>query len=369
MTLAAARAFDDVVGQHRAVAQLQAAAASPVHAYLFVGPPGSGKRRAAVAFAMALLCPDGGCGECRCCRLVRDERHPDLAIVEPEGAFLMVKQADAIITRASLSPAEGRRNVLVLDDFHLVHPQAAPKLLKIVEEPPERTVFLILTEHVPSELETIASRCVRVDFGGLAPDVLAHVLVEEGVDAAAAAEVAALAGGRLDRARLLASDTGFAARRELWRSLPGRLDGSGAAVAVAVEDIGRALDGAAEVLAATQSAERGAIAERQREAGERAGTSRLVSRSARLSPRSDSLAGPKEITDRHKRELRRLRADELRFGLATLAGVYRDAMVSGEREEGIAAVALIQRAAEALVRNPSEGLLLQALLVRLSALR
>ena len=176
------------------------------------------------------------------------------------------------------------------------------------------------------------------------------MLVEEGVDAARAAEVAALAGGRLDRARLLASDTGFAARRELWRSLPSRLDGSGAAVAVAVEDIGRALDDAAEVLAASQSAERAAIAERQREAGERAGTS-------------------KELTDRHKRELRRLRADELRFGLATLVGAYRDAMVSGEREEGIAAVALIQRAAEALVRNPSEGLLLQALLVRLSALR
>ena len=357
------------MGQDRAVTQLRAAATSPVHAYLFVGPPGSGKRHAAKAFATALLCPDGGCGDCRVCRLVRDERHPDLSIFEPEGAFLMVKQADAIITRASLTPAEGRRNVLILDDFHLVHPQAAPKLLKIVEEPPERTVFLILAEHVPAELETIASRCVRVEFGGLAPDVLASVLMGEGVDPDRAAEVAALAGGRLDRARLLASDTGFAARRELWRSLPNRLDGSGAAVAVAVEEIATALDGAAEVLATAQAAERAETEERQRQSGERSGGRRLVSRSARLSPRSDSLAAPKELTDRHKREIRRLRADELRFGLATLAGSYRDAMVSGERQEGIEAVALIQRAAEALVRNPSEGLLLQALLVRLSALR
>ena len=350
MNVAEAGAFDDVVGQDRAVAQLRAAAASPVHAYLFVGPPGSGKRHAAVAFAMALLCPDGGCGDCRCCRLVRDERHPDFSVFEPAGAFLLVKQGDEIIQRASLSPAEGRRNVIVLDGFHLVGSSVPPKLLKIVEEPPERTVFLILADHVPAELGTIASRCVRVDFGSLAPDVLTQVLVEEGVDAARAAEVAALAGGRLDRARLLASDSGFAARRELWRTLPGRLDGSGAAVAVAVEEIGRALDAAAEVLAASQSAERAAIGERQRDAGERAGS-------------------PKELTDRHKRELRRLRADELRFGLATLAGAYRDAMVAGEREENIAAVALIQRAAEALIRNPSEGLLLQALLVRLSALR
>jgi DNA polymerase-3 subunit delta' len=342
--------FRDIVGQDAAVAQLEAAAAAPVHAYLFVGPPGSGKRAAALAFAAALLCPDGACGECRTCRLVRDERHPDLTVVEPEGAFLMVKQADAIITRASLTPAEGRYNVLVLVDFHLVHPQAAPKLLKIVEEPPERTVFVILTEHVPTELETISSRCVRVDFGGLAPDVLAQVLVGQGVDDTRAAEVAAVAGGRRDRAQLLASDDGFAARRELWRALPDRLDGTGAAAAVAVEEISRALDGAAEVLATSQAAERVEIEARLAAAGEKGGSR-------------------KELADRHKRALRRLRADELRFGLATLSGTYRDAVLAGDRHQGIEAVALIQRAVEALVRNPSEGLLLQALLVRLSDLR
>src|ERR1051325_11117856 len=85
-------ALAGLAGQERPLAQLRAAAASPVHAYLFVGPPGSGKRRAALAFAMALLCPQGGCGECRSCRLVTTEHHPDLTIVDPEGAFLMVKQ-------------------------------------------------------------------------------------------------------------------------------------------------------------------------------------------------------------------------------------------------------------------------------------
>src|SRR4051812_26976492 len=103
------RVFDRLVGQERAVAQLRAAARSPVHAYLLVGPPGGGKRPAARAFAAALLCPHGGCGECDICRRVLADVHPDVAVVEREGAYISVAQAREIQRLALRTPNEGHR--------------------------------------------------------------------------------------------------------------------------------------------------------------------------------------------------------------------------------------------------------------------
>ena len=347
----AARVLDILVGQDRAAAHLRAAARAPVHAYLFVGPPGSGKRPAARAFAAALLCPTGGCGECDVCVRVLGEVHPDLVVVDREGAFITVAQAREIQRLALRTPNERPRKVLVLTDFHLVR-EAAPTLLKVVEEPPASTVFVILAEHVPPELVTIASRCVRVDFAALATADVAAVLVAEGVDPTRAADVADAAGGRLDRARLLASDPGFGARRAAWRSVPTRLDGTGAAVAVVAAELVDLLAAAAvEPLRARQAAELAALEERVERAGERG-------------------SGRKDLADRHKRELRRLRTDELRFGLATLSAAYRDALVAGAADARACAEAVeaLRAAAENLVRNPGEALLLQALLLRLPPL-
>jgi DNA polymerase-3 subunit delta' len=344
----AGRVFDALVGQDRAVAQLRAAARAPVHAYLFTGPPGSGKRPAARAFAAALLCPEGGCGECDVCVRVTAEVHPDLVVVERQGPYITVAQAREIQRLALRTPNERHRKVLVLSDFHLVR-EAAGTLLKVVEEPPASTVFVVLAEHVPSELVTIASRCVRIEFAALRTADLVAALVAEGTDPATAADVAESAGGRLDRARLLASDPGFAQRRRAWRAVPSRLDGTGAAVATLAAELGELLAGAAVgPLQARQAAEQAALEERVERAGERG-------------------AGRKELADRHRRELRRLRTDELRFGLATLSAVYRDALVAGttDRRAAAAAVEALRSAAENLVRNPNEALLLQALLLRL----
>ena len=192
---------------------------------------------------------------------------------------------------------------------------------------------------------------VRVDVGPVAPRVLAETLVAEGVEPGVAAEVAEAAGGRLDRARLLASDAGFSARRDAWRNVPARLDGTGAAVAVTAAELTQLVATAAvEPLEARHAAEAAALEERVERYGERG-------------------AGRKDLDERHRRELRRLRMDELRFGLATLAGTYRDAL-AGETPDvarHVDAVAAIQDAAEALVRNPNETLLLQALLLKLPA--
>jgi DNA polymerase-3 subunit delta' len=343
--------YGAVVGQERAIAQLQAAARAPVHAYLFVGPPGSAKRPAAYAFAASLLCADGGCGACRACTLALAAHHPDLVVVERTGPYITVEQAREIVRQASLSPVEGGRKVLLLVDFHLVQ-NAAPILLKIIEEPPRDTVFIVLTEQVPPELVTIASRCVRIDFRALLRDEVVDVLVADGVDPARAAEVADAAGGRLDRARLLASDPEFEARRRAWRALPREVDGTGATVARLVDELTAVLDSAAVgPLEARHAAELAELAERVERYGERG-------------------AGRRQMEERHKRERRRLRTDELRFGITTLQSGYRDALAEGhgEMREWLAAVDRLHAAAEALVRNPSEQLLLQALLLDLPAL-
>ena len=346
-----AELYSDVLGQERAVAQLRAAAERPVHAYLFVGPPGTGKRRAARSFAASLLCTSGRCGACPDCQLALTERHPDLVVMERVGPYISIDQAREITRLAARTPVQSARKVLLLVDFHLVQ-QSGPALLKTIEEPPADTHFVILADHVPRELETIASRCVRIDFAPLAVERIAEALEAEGVPAALAAELAAASGGRLDRARLLATDPGFAARRAAWHGVPSRLDGTGATVTAVVGELVRLLDESVAPLVQRQASEMADLDERLRTTGER-GSMR------------------KDMEDRHKREVKRLRTDELRAGLGALSGVYRDRLVSdqgGTRllRSCVEATEAIAALNKELVRNPNEGLQLQALLLTLS---
>jgi DNA polymerase-3 subunit delta' len=343
--------FAGVVGQRRAVAMLRAFAASPVHAYLLVGPPGSGLDEVGLAFAAALVCQQGGCGVCEQCRAALAGSHPDVVVFARAGAKLSVGQAQEAVQRSLRSPRAARRQVLVLTELHLVE-DAAPVLLKAVEEPPATTVFVLLAENVPPELDTIASRCARVDLEALDEATVAAVLVAEGSDAERAAAVAAAAGGRLDRARLLAGDEGFAARLALWRAVPDRLDGTGATVSILTAELLASIAEPAEVLREAHARE-------------------LRELTARASERGDTVRGRAEIDARHRREQRRVRVDELRAGLGTLARAYRDRLASAavpdrRAAEAITAVAAIDIAADELVRNPSEQLLLESLLLRLS---
>ncbi len=203
--------------------------ANPVHAYLFVGPAGVGKRAGARAFAAALLCPDGGDGTCRDCRLALSGEHPDVREVERMGAFISAPAADGDHpggrTHAGGGGSQGARPRRVPP---AAAAEAAARLLKTVEEPGPSTVFVILADDVPPDLVTIASRCVRIDFVPLADTVVEDVLLAEGVPAEAACQAAAAAGGNLDRARVLAIDTGLLGRRDAFHRLGHRLDGSGA---------------------------------------------------------------------------------------------------------------------------------------------
>lgn len=344
----------EIIGQDAAVAQLRSSTLAPVHAYLFAGPPGVGKLDAARAFAAALLCPRGGCGHCSVCVRAMAQAHPDLVVVEREGASISVDQAREILRLAMRSPLEGDRKVLVLVDFHLVT-IAAPTLLKIIEEPPPSTVFVVLAEQVTPELVTIASRCVVVPFAALGSRVIEAQLVVEGATVDQAQRAAEMSGGRLDRARLLVSDRSLEERLAFWERVPRRLDGTGAAVAVV----------AAETLALLDQIAVGPLAERQQAEAD-ALEARLEASGAR-----GGAGARKDLVDRHKREQKRVRDDELRYGLAVISRRYAAQAVAGGEDARAALAALVQISAanDHLERNPHLLLLLQSLFLRLPALR
>ncbi|HEY2330916.1 MAG TPA: hypothetical protein VGH94_03285 [Acidimicrobiales bacterium] len=346
--------FDRVVGQAAAVVQLRSAVAAPVHAYLLVGRPGAGSQAAATAFSAALVCAFGGCGECRDCRLALAGAHPDVVVLSPEGAFLRREDAGEIIRLAARSPVEGTRKVLVLTDMQRVQ-DAGPMLLKTIEEPPEGTIFVILADDVPPELVTIASRCVRIELPPLTADQVLDALVAEGHPLTLADPAGRASGGDLERARLLVTDDRLAGRSAAWASVPDRLDGTGAAVAVLVEELRAMIDDAAAPLAASQAEEVRVLEELVAARGERG-------------------SGRRRLEEAHRREQRRHRTEELRYGLTILASRYRDALVAAadgaapSRRDGadlLASLAKIDRASRALARNPNETLLLESLLLGL----
>lgn len=340
--------WDTVPGHADVVAQLQAATRRPVHAYLLAGPPGAGARAAATAFAASLVCANGGCGECRDCTLVLAGEHPDVLGWEPEGASLSVDDVRAIVSMAVGSPLEGPRRVLILTDLHraLV---TAPMLLKTIEEPPESTVFIILADSVTPELVTIASRCARIDVPPLPTATVAEVLIAGGAEPDKAQSAAIASLGDLDRARVLLADPALGHRRDAWWRTPERLDGTGAAVAVIVDELRGRIEDAADPLKAVQAEQLAELEVWVKENGERG-------------------SGRKELIARHRRQVRRQRLEELRFGLATMSARYREALADGTGSNAgpiLAAVGAIDHTGEALTRNPNETLLLQSLLLKL----
>ena len=340
--------WDGVVGQTRAVDQLTRAAAAPVHAYLFVGPAGSTKHEAARAFA-ALLLTGHDDPDARDARLALAGEHPDVREVERTGARISKDQVSEIIRNASMAPIEGSRKVMLLHEFHLLEADGAARLLKTIEEPPASAVFIVLADQVPPELVTVASRCVRIEFASIPEATIREVLVAEGAEGEAATQAAAAAGGNLTRARVLATDPGLMARRQAFASVPRRLDGTGNNVVALCSELASLIEAAAAPLAARQADEATALEARVAAVGERG-------------------SGRKQLEERHKRELRRHRVDELRSGLAVMAGTYRDALVNEQMARPDAAVHAVQRihqALDALDRNPNETLLLQALLLDL----
>ncbi len=195
-----------ILGQPAALALLQRAIAQDrlAHAYAFVGPPGVGRRLAALAFAQAVLCPARGCGTCPTCRRVAGARFPDCQVIaptppreNPKGTpTIRIEQIRELERTAALAPLEGARKVFVVDDAERMTLPTAQALLKTLEEPPPRTYLVLIVANPRALPPTVLSRCQRVRFGPLGEDDAARLLEGRGVPPAASGLLARLSQGR-----------------------------------------------------------------------------------------------------------------------------------------------------------------------------
>ena len=319
--------YDDLVGQEPVVEELRAAAAAGAralagtggggmtHAWLFTGPPGSGRSVAARAFAAALLCPDQGCGHCASCHQVLSGTHADVEVVRPAGLSYGVRETRELVLRAASSPTGGRWRIVLFEDADRSTEQAANALLKAIEEPPARTVWLLCAPSPDDLVITIRSRCRLVMLRTPPARTVADVLVRrDGIDPDVAAEAARAAQGHIGRARRLATDEEARRRRSEVLAVPGRLTGVGPAVE------------AAEVLVKAAEAEAKALSE-QVDAAETAALRQALGESAKGRMPRGTAGALKELEDRQKSRATRAKRDALDRALLDLASYYRDLLV------------------------------------------
>jgi DNA polymerase-3 subunit delta' len=237
--LAAAPIWGELVGQEHVVATLRAAveARSPgamTHAWLFTGPPGSGRSNAALAFAAALQCESGGCGQCRSCVTAAAGSHPDIAVVSTDGLSIGVGTAREIVRKAALSPALGRWQVVVIEDADRLTDQAANALLKAIEEPTPHTVWMLCAPASQDVIMTIRSRCRSVLLRTPPTHAIAELLqARDGIAPDVAQSVAAASLGHIGRARALARNPELRERRAAVLAMPSRIRHIGDAFAEA----------------------------------------------------------------------------------------------------------------------------------------
>ncbi|MGA8988289.1 DNA polymerase III subunit delta' [Aeromicrobium sp.] len=221
----------DLVGQEPVVGTLQAAVSSAggdgrsmTHAWLFTGPPGSGRSNAARAFAAALQCERGGCGECHSCTTARAGSHPDITVIRTDGLSIGTDVAREYVRKSALRPALGRWQVLIVEDADRLTDQAANALLKAVEEPSPHTIWMLCAPAVEDVIITIRSRCRPVLLRTPSTAAIAGLLIDrDGVEPQLAAAAAAASQGHIGRARGLATDPQARERRRAILALPSSL--------------------------------------------------------------------------------------------------------------------------------------------------
>ncbi|PZG07227.1 DNA polymerase III subunit delta' [Micromonospora craterilacus] len=295
--------------------------AGMTHAWIFTGPPGSGRSVAARAFAAALQCRHGtGCGECPGCHTTLAGTHADVRLVVPEGLSIGVNEMRALVLRAASTPSGGRWQIVIIEDADRLTEAAGNALLKAVEEPPPRTVFLLCapSTHPDDVSVTIRSRCRVVPLRQPPAAAVAEMLVRrDGIAPDVARWAAAATQGHVGRARRLAGDPQSRARREAVLAVPRRLTGVGAAFDAASALIEAAEAEAAASVTEIDTAERAAL-ETALGAG---GTGRGAAGAAR------GAAGQlKDLERRQKSRATRAQRDALDRALVDLAAFYRDAL-------------------------------------------
>ncbi|MGA3155366.1 MAG: DNA polymerase III subunit delta' [Streptosporangiaceae bacterium] len=317
--------FSELIGQEAAVGQLQAAVAAATggdrraggmtHAWLFTGPPGSGRSVAARSFASALLCDSHGCGHCPSCRQVAAGTHPDLLIVRPDGLSYGVRQTRELVLKAATAPVSGRWRVVLFEDADRATEQAANALLKAIEEPSPRTVWLLCAPYADDLPTTIRSRCRLVTLRTPPTDAVAAVLERSGIAADVALAAARAAQGHVGRARRLATDPVAAKRRAEVLRLPFQVTKLGNALAAADALVKAAKADAEAVTGEMDEPERSAM----RKAFGEGSTGKGVATAIR-----GAAGALRDLESRQKSRATRVQRDSLDRALLDLAGFYRD---------------------------------------------
>ncbi|HVB46260.1 MAG TPA: DNA polymerase III subunit delta' [Streptosporangiaceae bacterium] len=317
--------FDQLAGQDPVVAQLRAAAQAGsgdairglTHAWLFTGPPGSGRSVAARAFAAALLCGRQGCGQCPSCHQVAVGTHADLLLVRPDGLSYGVKQTRGLVLKAASSPVYGRWRVVLFEDADRATEQAANALLKAIEEPSPRTIWLLCAPSAADLPITIRSRCRLITLRTPPTTAVAAVLEREGVGAEQAVTAARASLGHIGRARRLATDPQAAQRRVDVLEIPLRVTGLAEALAAAAALVKAAEADAAATTERLDAPEREAL----RQAFGEGSTGKGVATAIR-----GAAGALKELEDRQKSRATRIKRDSLDLALLDLAAFYRDVL-------------------------------------------
>lgn len=313
--------WDDLVGQRPTIEVLQHAAAGVgmTHAWLFTGPPGSGRSNVARAFAAALQCERRtGCGECEACRLGMNGSHPDITWVKSETSVLYVDDMRDLVQSAAKFPAIGRWQIVVIEDADRLgtpeNPRTGNALLKAIEEPTPKTVWLLCAPTVQDVLPTINSRCRTLTLATPGTsDVAAFLTSNDGISETMAGFAARASQGHIGRARALALDEETRTRRREVISIPARLTSLGSCMTAATNLAELAKE---ETEAITADAERRELTELQAIFGsERKDT---TSRSYRA-----ALAGLEKL---QKQKAKRRVLDVIDRALMDLVSVYRDAI-------------------------------------------
>ena len=308
--------WDALVGQRHVIDSLSAAAGGRgmTQSWLFVGPPGSGRSNAAVAFAAALQCAQGGCGTCHECHTVLAGSHADVKVVRTEKLTLGVDDVRELVRTASLTPVGARWQILIVEDADRLTEQANNALLKAIEEPGARTVWMLCAPTIEDVLPTIRSRCRLVTLSTPTTEDVAGFLVRsQGVEATLASYAARASQGHIGRAKALARDEATRRRRDEVVAIPTRLTSLGTCMR------------AAQHLTEVTKQEADAVTSEldAREKADLDAAYGVVERGRRPREYAPALAALER--DQKRRATRRHR-DVIDRGLMDLVSVYRDAI-------------------------------------------
>ena len=308
----------ELIGQTTVVATLRRAVArephAMSHAWLFTGPPGSGRSNAARAFAAALQCDSGGCGHCNACRTSLSGAHPDVTLVRTELLSIGVDEVRELVRRAVMSPTLGRWQVIVIEDADRVTERGADALLKSIEEPAPRTVWILCAPTPEDVVAPIRARGRLLPLQTPTISAVARLLeTRDGVEPELAAYAARVSQGHVGRARVLARDEGARNRRQQILHIPLELHGLGACLAAAAQIVEAATAEAAEATGELDAKERAALEEALG-----VGTKGAKPRQAQ--------AAIKELEDQQRARSKRFQRDAIDRTLTELTGFYRDVL-------------------------------------------